>query len=337
MVDPVPTPKPARQQQQQQQPPKPSRPLTPPPPQDDDGGDDDACDGPEGEKKMRFVWTPELHRRFEDAVLRLGVAQAKPQAIRQLMGCETEDEPPTRQNIKSHLQKYRLLVQKQSQRQQPSSASKPLPDESEPAPSPALASTPAGPNAPPVIQPLMQQQQVGLLAQLELQAKLHQQMMLQRRTQAELGFRMSASGQQPALDRGQLHRLAQHVLLQRLMLQHLCSLLHATSTDDPGDMPHLLSITDTVADGFDVGGVDEAAVAAWDQIAGGSIDSMDSVTSVGAEGSAEGSLAEMSEGSAEGSTVGDDYECASVDGAPSQHLPAPADGYLNETAIDAIV
>lgn len=111
MADPAPTPKPQRQQQQQ--PPKPARPPTPPPLLEDDGGDDDACDGPEGEKKTRFVWTPELHRRFEDAVLRLGVAQAKPQAIRQLMGCETEEEPPTRQNIKSHLQKYRLLVQKQ--------------------------------------------------------------------------------------------------------------------------------------------------------------------------------------------------------------------------------
>jgi len=320
MADPAPTPKPQRQQQQ---PPKPARPPTPPPLLEDDGGDDDACDGPEGEKKTRFVWTPELHRRFEDAVLRLGVAQAKPQAIRQLMGCETEEEPPTRQNIKSHLQKYRLLVQKQSQRQQPPSATKAAPAENTPAPSPALSSTTAGPNAPPVIQPLMQQQQVGLLAQLELQAKLHQQMMLQRRTQAELGWRMSASGQQPALDHGQLHRLAQHVLLQRLMLQHLCSLLHATSTDDPGDMPHLLSMTDTVADGFDVGGVDEQAVAAWDQIAGGSIDSIDSVTSAGAEGSAEGS------------SVGDDLECASIDGAGGQHLSAPADGYLNENAIDA--
>lgn len=154
----------------------------------------------------------------------------------------------------------------------------------------------------------MQQQQVGLLAQLELQAKLHQQMMLQRRTQAELGWQMSASGQQPALDHGQLHRLAQHVLLQRLMLQHLCSLLHATSTDDPGDMPHLLSMTDTVADGFDVGGVDEQAVAAWDQIAGGSIDSIDSVTSAGAEGSAEGS------------SVGDDLE---VCGSLARALDAP--------------
>ena len=74
-----------------------------------DGEEDDIG----SEKKARFVWTPDLHRRFETAVNRLGVSQAKPQAIRQLMGCETEDEPPTRQNIKSHLQKYRLLVQKQ--------------------------------------------------------------------------------------------------------------------------------------------------------------------------------------------------------------------------------
>ena len=36
------------------------------------------------------------------------------QSIRQLMGCEGEESAPTRQNIKSHLQKYRLLLLKQA-------------------------------------------------------------------------------------------------------------------------------------------------------------------------------------------------------------------------------
>merc|ERR1719198_789582 len=66
------------------------------------------------EKKLRFVWTSEMHQRFEAAVHELGESNAKPQAIRQLMGCEGEESAPTRQNIKSHLQKYRLLLHKQA-------------------------------------------------------------------------------------------------------------------------------------------------------------------------------------------------------------------------------
>ena len=64
-------------------------------------------------QKTRFVWTAELHRSFELAVHTLGVDQAKPQAISLLMNCEGEGAP-TRQNIKSHLQKYRLMMVKRS-------------------------------------------------------------------------------------------------------------------------------------------------------------------------------------------------------------------------------
>ena len=63
--------------------------------------------------KTRFVWSAELHARFEQAVAKLGVDRAKPQAISQLMGVEG-DNAPTRQNIKSHLQKYRLLLKKRA-------------------------------------------------------------------------------------------------------------------------------------------------------------------------------------------------------------------------------
>jgi len=66
-----------------------------------------------GSGKVRFVWSAELHQRFEQAVAKLGVDRAKPQAISQLMGIEG-DNAPTRQNIKSHLQKYRLLVKKRA-------------------------------------------------------------------------------------------------------------------------------------------------------------------------------------------------------------------------------
>ena len=62
------------------------------------------------------MWTAELHHRFEAAVNTLGIDHAKPQAISQLMNCEGEGAP-TRQNIKSHLQKYRLLMQKRARQQ----------------------------------------------------------------------------------------------------------------------------------------------------------------------------------------------------------------------------
>jgi len=77
--------------------------------------------GGDGEKKsahkQRFVWTAELHRRFEVAVNSLGIENAKPQAISQLMNVEGCNAP-TRQNIKSHLQKYRLLLQKRARNAQ---------------------------------------------------------------------------------------------------------------------------------------------------------------------------------------------------------------------------
>ncbi|KAL3933243.1 MAG: hypothetical protein SGPRY_000367 [Prymnesium sp.] len=64
------------------------------------------------EKKSRFVWEPEVHKRFCEAVHKLGVLAAKPQAIAQLMQMEGPGAP-TRQNIKSHLQKYRIYLAKQ--------------------------------------------------------------------------------------------------------------------------------------------------------------------------------------------------------------------------------
>mgnify|MGYP006097802301 CR=1 FL=1 len=148
------------------------------------GDDDDEPDDPTeaGEKKTRFVWTPELHSRFETAVHKLGVAHAKPQAIRQLMGCD-EEGAPTRQNIKSHLQKYRLLIQKRTGHHPISSA--PPPPEPE-----AITGIFPGGIHPGIaaardarmqhIEPMLQKQQKGLLMQLELQAKLQSQLMLQR-------------------------------------------------------------------------------------------------------------------------------------------------------------
>ncbi|KGN48504.1 transcription factor HHO5 [Cucumis sativus] len=62
-------------------------------------------------RKQRRCWSPELHRRFVDALHRLGGSQvATPKQIRELMQVDglTNDE------VKSHLQKYRLHVRKLS-------------------------------------------------------------------------------------------------------------------------------------------------------------------------------------------------------------------------------
>ncbi|MBA0842553.1 hypothetical protein Goarm_002373 [Gossypium armourianum] len=60
----------------------------------------------EGEDVTRIMevdWTPELHRRFVQAVEQLGVDKAVPSRILELMGIDCL----TRHNIASHLQKYR--------------------------------------------------------------------------------------------------------------------------------------------------------------------------------------------------------------------------------------
>ena len=79
------------------------------------GGPGSALDASAQQQKQRFVWSPELHQRFEAAVAELGLDAAKPQAIAQLMDLHGENAP-TRQNIKSHLQKYRLHMQKRRRR-----------------------------------------------------------------------------------------------------------------------------------------------------------------------------------------------------------------------------
>ncbi|CAK9878572.1 unnamed protein product [Sphagnum jensenii] len=79
--------------------------------------DDDSAGGPEnsGEepnartlKRPRLVWTPQLHKRFVDAVGHLGIKNAVPKTIMQLMNVEGL----TRENVASHLQKYRLYLKR---------------------------------------------------------------------------------------------------------------------------------------------------------------------------------------------------------------------------------
>ncbi|KAL9297718.1 hypothetical protein ACSQ67_023614 [Phaseolus vulgaris] len=58
---------------------------------------------PQGKRKLKVDWTPELHRRFVQAVEQLGVDKAVPSRILEIMGIDSL----TRHNIASHLQKYR--------------------------------------------------------------------------------------------------------------------------------------------------------------------------------------------------------------------------------------
>uniref|UniRef100_A0A0D9V7Q7 HTH myb-type domain-containing protein n=1 Tax=Leersia perrieri TaxID=77586 RepID=A0A0D9V7Q7_9ORYZ len=56
----------------------------------------------------RMVWTPELHHRFVEAVAHLGEKGAVPKAIVRLMNVDGL----TRENVASHLQKYRLYLKR---------------------------------------------------------------------------------------------------------------------------------------------------------------------------------------------------------------------------------
>ncbi|CAN6978999.1 hypothetical protein IGI04_038053 [Brassica rapa subsp. trilocularis] len=66
-------------------------------------------------KKPRMTWTPELHQLFEKAVEKMGgVEQAVPKQILKCMQEEKDAEGLTRNNVASHLQKYRLNSGKKS-------------------------------------------------------------------------------------------------------------------------------------------------------------------------------------------------------------------------------
>ncbi|XP_041027662.1 transcription factor MYBC1-like [Juglans microcarpa x Juglans regia] len=106
---------------QSQPQPSPSNPLpasatTPPHPNSAEFASDSAelGSGPGGEepartlKRPRLVWTPQLHKRFVDAVAHLGIKNAVPKTIMQLMSVDGL----TRENVASHLQKYRLYLKR---------------------------------------------------------------------------------------------------------------------------------------------------------------------------------------------------------------------------------
>lgn len=62
----------------------------------------------QGEQRMRLIWSQELHNRFLNALSHLGLKKAVPKSILGLMNVEGM----TRENIASHLQKYRIYLKK---------------------------------------------------------------------------------------------------------------------------------------------------------------------------------------------------------------------------------
>ncbi|KAL8531167.1 hypothetical protein ACS0TY_007975 [Phlomoides rotata] len=74
----------------------------------DNGTDDQSTSAAKTLKRPRLVWTPQLHKRFVDVVGHLGLKNAVPKTIMQLMNVEGL----TRENVASHLQKYRLYVKR---------------------------------------------------------------------------------------------------------------------------------------------------------------------------------------------------------------------------------
>ncbi|KAH7546208.1 hypothetical protein FEM48_Zijuj01G0176200 [Ziziphus jujuba var. spinosa] len=86
-------------------------------------GEDDEYeneDDPATQKKPRVVWSVELHQKFVSAVKQLDLEKAVPKKILDLMNVEGL----TRENVASHLQKYRLYLKRLSTvaTQQPSMA-----------------------------------------------------------------------------------------------------------------------------------------------------------------------------------------------------------------------
>jgi SHAQKYF class myb-like DNA-binding protein len=73
-----------------------------------EGADSAAATTTNSNRRPRLVWTPQLHKRFVDVVAHLGIKKAVPKTIMELMNVEGL----TRENVASHLQKYRLYVKR---------------------------------------------------------------------------------------------------------------------------------------------------------------------------------------------------------------------------------
>ncbi|KAL7093335.1 hypothetical protein ACP275_11G034900 [Erythranthe tilingii] len=75
---------------------------------EDESEDNENDEDPSTQKKPRVVWSIELHRKFVGAVNQLGIEKAVPKRILDLMNVDGL----TRENVASHLQKYRLYLKR---------------------------------------------------------------------------------------------------------------------------------------------------------------------------------------------------------------------------------
>ncbi|XP_031492032.1 two-component response regulator ORR21 [Nymphaea colorata] len=77
--------------------------------EEEDDGEQENED-PSASKKPRVVWSVELHQQFVNAVNQLGIEKAVPKRILELMNVPGL----TRENVASHLQKFRLYLKRLS-------------------------------------------------------------------------------------------------------------------------------------------------------------------------------------------------------------------------------
>lgn len=75
-----------------------------------DNEEDDLLDPGNSSKKSRVVWSMELHQQFVKAINHLGIEKAVPKRILELMNVPSL----SRENVASHLQKYRLYLKRLS-------------------------------------------------------------------------------------------------------------------------------------------------------------------------------------------------------------------------------
>lgn len=85
----------------------------------DDGGEPPTVAGSDGSApRERFIWSRQLHAKFVAVVEALGAKQASPTLIVEAFAATpwpAGSLPPTRLNVKSHLQKYRLHLRNKAQ------------------------------------------------------------------------------------------------------------------------------------------------------------------------------------------------------------------------------
>ncbi|KAK1420948.1 hypothetical protein QVD17_22932 [Tagetes erecta] len=76
--------------------------------EDEDVENGNESDDPTTKKRPRVVWSIDLHRKFVAAINQLGIEKAVPKRILDLMNVDGL----TRENVASHLQKYRLYLKR---------------------------------------------------------------------------------------------------------------------------------------------------------------------------------------------------------------------------------